>query len=99
MTEEWVQWFLSTVELQLTLQLSTPTGFSAPHPNLNRFPLPNGEHVSCVFWNGLYHITGTDIGKFDMFKHSPVDSLVRALVFRFEAFSRPVLNMKKLGES
>jgi hypothetical protein len=33
-----------------------------PHPNLNRFLLPNGEFVACVFWNGLYHITGTDIG-------------------------------------
>ncbi|WVQ76773.1 hypothetical protein IAR50_006447 [Cryptococcus sp. DSM 104548] len=48
---------------------------SSPHPNLNKFLLPNGEYVACVFWNGLYHITGTDI--------------VRALVFRFEAFSRP----------
>ncbi|WWC59157.1 uncharacterized protein I303_101705 [Kwoniella dejecticola CBS 10117] len=57
---------------------------SSPHPNLNRFLLPNGEHVACVFWNGLYHITGTDI--------------VRALVFRFEAFSRPVRNMKKFEE-
>lgn len=38
---------------------------SSPHPNLNRFLLPNGEHVSCVFWNGLYHITGTDIGEVD----------------------------------
>nr|ADO17671.1 Ste12 [Tremella mesenterica] len=57
---------------------------SSPHPNLNRFLLPNGEHVSCVFWNGLYHITGTDI--------------VRALVFRFEAFSRPVKNIKKFEE-
>ena len=41
-----------------------------PHPALNRFLLPNGEFVTCVLWNGLYHITGTDI--------------VRALVFRFE---------------
>ncbi|ODO03103.1 60S ribosomal protein L39 [Cryptococcus amylolentus CBS 6273] len=57
---------------------------SSPHPNLNKFLLPNGEHVACVFWNGLYHITGTDI--------------VRALVFRFEAFSRPVRNVKKFEE-
>ncbi|WVF70104.1 hypothetical protein IAT40_004892 [Kwoniella sp. CBS 6097] len=57
---------------------------TSPHPNLNRFLLPNGEHVACVFWNGLYHITGTDI--------------VRALVFRFEAFSRPVKNIKKFEE-
>ena len=30
---------------------------------LNRFLLPTGEMVSCVFWNGLYHITGTDIAR------------------------------------
>lgn len=54
------------------------------NPALNRFSLPNGEFVSCVLWNGLYHITGTDI--------------VRALVFRFEAFGRPVQNMKKFEE-
>lgn len=54
------------------------------HPALNRFLLPSGEYVSCVLWNGLYHITGTDI--------------VRALVFRFEAFGRPVVNMKKFEE-
>ena len=57
---------------------------AASHPNLKRFLLPNQEHVSCVLWNGLYHITGTDI--------------VRALVFRFEAFGRPVKNMKKFEE-
>ncbi|KAG8977489.1 homeodomain transcription factor ste12 [Tulasnella sp. 425] len=55
-----------------------------PHPALNRFLLPSGEYVSCVLWNGLYHITGTDI--------------VRALVFRFDAFGRPVRNMKKFEE-
>ena len=54
------------------------------HPALNRFLLPNAEYVSCVLWGGLYHITGTDI--------------VRALVFRFEAFGRPVRNMKKFEE-
>jgi len=54
------------------------------HPALNRFLLPSGEYVSCVLWAGLYHITGTDI--------------VRALVFRFEAFGRPVINMKKFEE-
>ncbi|KAJ3981268.1 hypothetical protein F5890DRAFT_1418024 [Lentinula detonsa] len=39
------------------------------HPALNRFLLPTQEYVTCVYWNGLYHITGTDI--------------VRALVFRY----------------
>ncbi|KAI0350948.1 STE-domain-containing protein [Trametes cingulata] len=60
------------------------TGAGAHHPSLNRFLLPNQEYVSCVLWGGLYHITGTDI--------------VRALVFRFEAFGRPVRNMKKFEE-
>ena len=61
-----------------------PTHPNAAHPALNRFILPNQEYVTCVLWNGLYHITGTDI--------------VRALVFRFEAFGRPVKNMKKFEE-
>ncbi|KAG5638830.1 hypothetical protein H0H81_009601 [Sphagnurus paluster] len=63
------------------IQLGGP---NTPHPALNRFLLPSQEYVSCVLWNGLYHITGTDI--------------VRALVFRFEAFGRPVRNMKKFEE-
>lgn len=71
---------------------TAPSRWSAPdvplssqyHPALNRFLLPSGEYVSCVLWSGLYHITGTDI--------------VRALVFRFEAFGRPVRNMKKFEE-
>lgn len=50
----------------------------------NRFALPTGELVSCVLWQGLYHITGTDI--------------VRALNFRFLAFGRPVKNVKKFEE-
>ncbi|KAF8127699.1 STE like transcription factor-domain-containing protein [Boletus edulis] len=57
---------------------------SSSHPSMNRFLLPSSEYVSCVLWSGIYHITGTDI--------------VRALVFRFEAFGRPVRNMKKFEE-
>ncbi|KAF8870355.1 STE like transcription factor-domain-containing protein [Mucidula mucida] len=53
------------------------------NPALNRFLLPTQEFVTCVLWNGLYHITGTDI--------------VRALIFRFEALA-PVRNMKKFEE-
>ncbi|KAF8591785.1 STE-domain-containing protein, partial [Ramaria rubella] len=71
---------------------TAPSRWSAPdtapapqhHPALNRFLLPSGEYVTCVLWSGLYHITGTDI--------------VRALVFRFDAFGRPVRNMKKFEE-
>ncbi|ORY45440.1 STE like transcription factor-domain-containing protein, partial [Leucosporidium creatinivorum] len=65
-----------------------PASPSPPPPDedraLNRFLLPTGELISCVLWNGLYHITGTDI--------------VRALNFRFLAFGRPVRNTKKFEE-
>ncbi|KAG6879578.1 hypothetical protein C0992_001192 [Termitomyces sp. T32_za158] len=67
----------------LSMHQGGPDGQTS-HPPLHRFNLPSGESVSCVLWNGLYHITGTDI--------------VRALVFRFEAFGRPVRNMKKFEE-
>ena len=56
-----------------------PSHLRAPHhPALNRFLLPNHQYVTCVLWNGLYHITGTDI--------------VRSLVFRFEA--RPFICLR-----
>ncbi|KAG2213158.1 hypothetical protein INT47_011307, partial [Mucor saturninus] len=51
---------------------------------LKRFVLPGGESVSCVLWNDLFFITGTDI--------------VRSLTFRFHAFGRPVSNAKKFEE-
>ncbi|KAJ7930601.1 hypothetical protein B0H13DRAFT_1595172, partial [Mycena leptocephala] len=53
-----------------------------------RFLLPSQEYVSCVLWNGLYHITGTDI--------------VRALVFRFEVggfFDSSHLSLSKKNET
>ncbi|KAG9285338.1 hypothetical protein G9A89_010813 [Geosiphon pyriformis] len=52
--------------------------------NIKRYLLPTGEYISCILWNSLYHITGTDI--------------VRSLVFRFQAFGRPVRNIKKFEE-
>ncbi|KAG6818973.1 hypothetical protein H0H93_016726 [Arthromyces matolae] len=67
----------------LPMHQGGPDAQGAQNP-LHRFLLPSGEYVSCVLWNGLYHITGTDI--------------VRALVFRFESFGRPVRNMKKFEE-
>ena len=64
---------------------SIPIGHpSSTHPALNRLLPLNQEHVSCVFWGGLYHIAGTDI--------------VRALIFHFEAFGRPVRNMGEFEE-
>ncbi|KAF9072394.1 hypothetical protein BDP27DRAFT_411119 [Rhodocollybia butyracea] len=78
----------SSSDPYLNMGMGMNGGLTAPHvpahPALNRFLLPTQEYVTCVLWNGLYHITGTDI--------------VRALVFRFEAFGRPVRNMKKFEE-
>ncbi|ORY03019.1 STE-domain-containing protein, partial [Basidiobolus meristosporus CBS 931.73] len=69
---------------QLKYFLATaPTNWN-PDQSIRRFLLPNGEYISCVLWNNLFHITGTDI--------------VRCLVFRFQMFNRPVKNMKKFEE-
>ncbi|KAG5461183.1 MAG: STE like transcription factor-domain-containing protein [Olpidium bornovanus] len=64
--------------------LATAPAAFRPGENFGRFQLPNGEFISCVLWQGLFHITGTDI--------------VRALVFRFEVCGRPIRNMKKFEE-
>jgi transcription factor STE12 len=61
---------------------SYPAQHAPSHPQLNRFMLPSQEFVTCVLWNGLYHITGTDI--------------VRALVFRFEV-RRPLSRVGPSG--
>lgn len=66
---------IDTLPMSMHSSMSTQAqghghGAQGPHPALNRFLLPTQEYVTCVLWNGLYHITGTDI--------------VRALVFRFE---------------
>lgn len=63
--------------------ISAPVDWS-PDQYLRRFLLPTGEYVSCVLWNNLFHISGTDI--------------VRCLSFRFQAFGRPVRNAKKFEE-
>ncbi|KAJ9629222.1 hypothetical protein H2204_008862 [Knufia peltigerae] len=63
--------------------ISAPVDWS-PDSLIRRFLLPTGEYVSCVLWNNLFHISGTDI--------------VRCLSFRFQAFGRPVKNPKKFEE-
>ncbi|RMZ83729.1 hypothetical protein DV738_g950, partial [Chaetothyriales sp. CBS 135597] len=63
--------------------ISAPVDWS-PDSLIRRFLLPTGEHVACVLWNNLFHISGTDI--------------VRCLSFRFQAFGRPVKNPKKFEE-
>ncbi|KAH0610020.1 uncharacterized protein H6S33_012566 [Morchella sextelata] len=79
-------------EVQVALQqvdnlkyflISAPVDW-APEQYIRRFLLPTGEYVSCVLWNNLFHISGTDI--------------VRCLSFRFQAFGRPVKNSKKFEE-
>ncbi|KAJ3305406.1 homeodomain transcription factor ste12 [Kappamyces sp. JEL0829] len=52
--------------------------------SIRRFALPDGNSVSCVLWNELFHITGTDI--------------VRALTYRFECLGRAVTMQKKFEE-
>ena len=51
---------------------------------LKRFQLPNGETVSCILWNELFHITGTDI--------------VKSILYRFECLGRKIVNQKKFEE-
>ena len=63
--------------------ISAPVDWT-PDQFIRRFLLPTGEYVSCVLWNNLFHISGTDI--------------VRCLSFRFQAFGRPVKNSKKFEE-
>ncbi|KAL5386980.1 hypothetical protein PMIN02_008303 [Paraphaeosphaeria minitans] len=63
--------------------ISAPADWQ-PDQYIRRFLLPTGEYVSCVLWNNLFHISGTDI--------------VRCLSFRFQAFGRPVKNSKKFEE-
>lgn len=63
--------------------ISAPVDWT-PESYIRRFLLPTGEYVSCVLWNNLFHISGTDI--------------VRCLSFRFQAFGRPVKNSKKFEE-
>lgn len=63
--------------------ISAPVDWQPEH-YIRRFLLPTGEYVSCVLWNNLFHISGTDI--------------VRCLSFRFNAFGRPVKNSKKFEE-
>lgn len=81
-TVDKLKFFLATAPTTFPPSSSATTGEAAQA--LNRFLLPTGEFVSCVLWNGLYHITGTDI--------------VRALTFRFLAFGRPVRHVKKFEE-
>lgn len=45
---------------------------------------PDEGFVSCIFWNNLYFITGTDI--------------VRCIVYKFQQFGRKIIDRKKFEE-
>ncbi|KAK6201432.1 STE like transcription factor-domain-containing protein [Scheffersomyces amazonensis] len=45
---------------------------------------PDEGFVSCVFWNNLYFVTGTDI--------------VRCIVYKFQHFGRKIIDRKKFEE-
>lgn len=72
-----------TIAIVKYFLISAPVDWQ-PDQYIRRFLLPTGEYVSCVLWNNLFHISGTDI--------------VRCLSFRFQAFGRPVKNSKKFEE-
>jgi hypothetical protein len=63
--------------------ISAPANFT-PGEVMKRYHLPTDEVMSCVYWNNVFYITGTDI--------------VRCLTYRFEAFGRVVRNRKKFEE-
>ncbi|KAI7867366.1 STE like transcription factor-domain-containing protein [Spinellus fusiger] len=69
---------------ELKYFLATATNDWDENVSVKAFALPAGENISCVLWNNLFHITGTDI--------------VRSLIYRFHAFGRPVSNLKKFEE-
>lgn len=55
------------------------------HQVIRRYYLNNDEgFVSCVFWNNLYFITGTDI--------------VRCILYKFQHFGRTITDRKKFEE-
>ncbi|KAI8899386.1 STE like transcription factor-domain-containing protein [Globomyces pollinis-pini] len=69
---------------EFKLFLSTAPVNWNQNESIRRFTLPNGESVSCILWNELFHITGTDI--------------VRALIYRFECLGRSIVLQKKFEE-
>ncbi|KAG1141201.1 hypothetical protein G6F37_008540 [Rhizopus arrhizus] len=82
-TKENTEERLSQID-ELKYFLGTATNDWDSHCKVRAFPLPTGESISCVFWNDLFHVTGTDI--------------VRTLLYRFHLFGRPVTNLKKFEE-
>ncbi|KAF8003953.1 hypothetical protein HF325_001401 [Metschnikowia pulcherrima] len=75
---------LSLVE-DLKFFLATAPANWQENQVIRRYYLNNDEgFVSCVFWNNLYFITGTDI--------------VRCILYKFQHFGRTVTDRKKFEE-
>lgn len=70
--------------LELKLFLETAPVHFSPHDVIHRFRLHTEEDISCVRWNNVFYMTGTDI--------------VRCLTYRFAAFGRAITNRKKFEE-
>jgi hypothetical protein len=82
-TDENTQERLDRIE-DIKCFLGTATNDWEPRRSVRSLHLPTGESISCVYWDDLFHITGTDI--------------VRTLLYRFHLFGRPVTNLKKFEE-
>jgi transcription factor STE12 len=79
-----LQIFLNAAPALLHEELQQLSDEERSQARMKRFLLPSGDYVSCIWWDGIFHITGTDV--------------VRSLVFRFEVSGRPVRNIKKFEE-
>jgi len=68
----------------LKLFLNSAPSEMNPNNPVRTHNLPNDTSITCVLWNGIFHITGADI--------------VKALLFRFQAFGRQIKNFRKFEE-
>lgn len=65
--------------------LATAPANWQPNQIIRRYYLNHEEgFVSCIFWNNLYFVTGTDI--------------VKCLIYRFQLFGRTIIDRKKFEE-
>ena len=79
-----LQIFLNSVPALIHEEMQHLPPDEARMPRIKCFQLPSGDYISCVLWNSIFHITGTDV--------------VRSLIFRFEITGRPVRNIKKFEQ-
>lgn len=63
---------------------TAPVNWSSPNETIRRLDLGDGQYISCVLWNELFHITGTDI--------------IKSMAYRMECIGRTVTLLKKFEE-